>query len=243
MKQGCLSKKRITDEKKAIRKQKHEELLREQARQKEAKNRRKQEMKIKRLQEQEDRQARTLRRLTLTIDAKALLQTVEEKFATNGKIESVTVKKPKVINDPNWQLQVTFEKSEVFNKVREKNVLHVPTTLIVEASPVPEFSFYFPYQWNDSQSAFRPTGTQWETLKTELIRLFQSKVPGIRVHVITYKFGFVVVSLENAQSRNTLVKLLVEQKPIVLGKPIHPLALNIPKKKRNRITPETLKKR
>jgi len=76
---------------------------------------------------------------------------------------------------------------------------------------------------------FRPSGKSWDELKKEITRVFTSKIPGSKVHVITYRQGNVVVCFDSHESQLKAFEVAPHTPLVVGGKQIPTLIQGLPK--------------
>jgi len=182
----------------------------------------------------EEKNERLTRELTVSVDLKALKDSVTQSLGKYGKIEAVNVKKPASLSTKagDWSISVVYEKKEDFAKARSQSILHIPTSLQVEATPVKSFSLHFPYIWlaEAPDADFRPSGAAWEDIKKEITRVFAQKVPGSRVHLVNYqKTGHVIVGYDSPANRQKAIEIFMVTPWSIGGKQIPALQAGFPK--------------
>jgi len=117
-------------------------------------------------------------------------------------------------------------------KARTLPALNFPTSVQLEPRPIADWSIYFPFLWmpeGADRTEFRPSGKSWDELKKEIIRVFTSKIPGSKIHVITYRQGNVVVCFDSHESQLKAFEVAPHTPLVVGGKQIPTLVQGIPK--------------
>jgi len=218
---------RAKELRKAERKVKHAEVLRghEQNREIKEENRQKQTKLV------EEKHEKHTRELIGTIDRKSLVEAFSQSLGKYGQIEDVSIVKQIPSKSTDWQINVVFKKKEDATKARSQT-LNFPTTVQLEPRPIPDWSIYFPFLWMPEgvdRSEFRPSGKNWDELKKEIARVFTSKIPGSKIHVISYRQASVVVCFDSRESQLKAFEVAPHTPLIVGGKQIPTLVQGLPK--------------